>query len=43
MVRKRSKGERLRDNMPEKETRFERLGDNLSRGGKVSKREPTSE
>ena len=38
MVRKRTESERLRDNMPEREKRFERLRDNLSKGGKVSKR-----
>ena len=31
MVRERNKIERLRDKMPESETRFERLRDNMSK------------
>ena len=42
IVRKRTKSERLRDNMSERETRFERLRDKVSKRGKVSKRESTS-
>ena len=41
-VRKRTKSERLRDNVPERETRFERLRDKVSKRGKVSKRQSTS-